>query len=176
MGDGGHATSDAASASDSPTRDADRPDVAVDAAALGECDAPGLVWRSGAKTNYESYPAPGSDECVIYHGCDYLGQFAACANTMPMTWVEAHDIVAVFPLGDLALHRLCLRSGARSRIVTVIDTCADTDCSGCCTTNRGTADALIDVEHFTDVRFGVDDGPIEWADLGPGDPAFDGCN
>ena len=38
---------------------------------------------------------------------------------------------------------------------------------GCCSENRGRADALIDVEHYTDERWGVEDGPILWADLGP---------
>ena len=102
--------------------------------------------------------------------------FAACENTMPERWVMAHDIVAVFPLGDLALHRLCLRSGDATIVVTVLDTCADSDCDGCCTENLGDAEALIDLEKYTNERFGVEDGPIEWADLGPGDPSFDGCN
>jgi len=51
-------------------------------------------------------------------------------------------------------------------IVHVLDTCADSDCSGCCSENRGSADALIDLESYTNARWGLDDGPIEWADLG----------
>ena len=102
---------------------ADTSSGASTGAAPLECDDPALVWRSGAKTSYESYPAPGSDECVIYNGCEYLGQFAACNNTMPEAWVAAHDIVAVFPLHDLALHRLCLRSGTKTLVVSVVDTC-----------------------------------------------------
>ena len=100
----------------------------------------------------------------------------SCKNTMPEACVAAHDIVAVFPLDGLELHRLCLRSGAKTLAVTVIDTCGDGDCDGCCTRNRGDADALIDLEKYTAARFGVEDGEIEWADLGLGDPAFDGCN
>ncbi len=50
--------------------------------------------------------------------------------------------------------------------VTVYDTCGDSDCNGCCTRNRGSAAALIDLESFTNARFGVPDGRIEWADLG----------
>lgn len=145
-------------------------------ASVSDCDDPGLAWHSGNKTNYESYPDPGSEECVVYHGCDYVGMFEACANTMPEDWVMAHDIASVFPLGDLALHRLCIRSGDTTMIVTAIDTCADSDCDGCCTENRGDADALIDLEKYTNERFGIEDGAIEWADLGPGDPSFDGCN
>lgn len=143
---------------------------------LAECDDPDLTWRTGMKTYYESYPEPGSEECVEFNGCKYQGQFAACENTMPERWVAAHDLAAVFPLGDLALHRLCIRSGEHTLVVTVVDTCADADCDGCCSENRGDADALVDLEKYTAERFGVEDGPIEWADLGPGDPSFDGCN
>jgi hypothetical protein len=164
---------DAASTSpDDTATDAD----ATTGSPTASCDDPALVWRTGNKTNYESYPDPGSRECIEFNGCKYVGQFAACENTMPERWVMAHDIVAVFPLGDLALHRLCLRSGDETIVVTVIDTCADSDCDGCCTENLGDADALIDLEKYTNERFGVEDGPIEWADLGPGDPSFDGCN
>jgi hypothetical protein len=67
----------------------------------------------------------------------------------------------------LALHDLCLRSGSHEIVVTVLDECADSDCSGCCTQNKGSADELIDVESYTNARFMVDDGRIEWADLGP---------
>ncbi|MEZ4438275.1 MAG: hypothetical protein R3B72_04270 [Polyangiaceae bacterium] len=141
-----------------------------------ECEASGLSWHTANKTTYEAYPAPGSEECVVYNGCEYLGEFAACDNTMPESWVASHDIVAVFPLGDLAMHRLCLRAGDALRVVTVIDTCADADCDGCCTENRGSAEALVDVEKYTNARFGVEDGPIEWTDLGAADPSFDGCN
>ena len=174
------ASSDEDGGSNAGTEDgskADTVETSDDSGAdLSECEAPGLVWHTANKTNYESYPAPGSEECVVYNGCEYLGEFAACENTMPETWVASHDIVSVFPLGDLALHRLCLRAGDQLRVVTVIDTCADSDCDGCCSENRGDAEALIDIETYTDARFGVEDGPIEWADLGAGDPSFDGCN
>jgi hypothetical protein len=153
-------------------------DAAGDAASsmVAACDRPGLVWKSAKKTNYESYPAPGSDECVKFNGCAYLGQFQACENTMPESWVKSHDIAAVFPLQGLELHNLCLRAGARTIVVTAIDTCGDGDCGGCCTKNRGTADRLIDLEKYTNQRFGVADGELEWADLGAADHGFDGCN
>jgi len=137
------------------------------AAATG-CDAPGLVWKTGSKTNFTSYPAPGSDECIKYSGCLYEGQFAACNKTEPLSWVMTHNIVAVFPdLGTLRLHDLCLKSGTKTIVVTALDTCGDSDCSGCCTQNKGNADELIDVESFTNDRWGVPDGRIQWADLGP---------
>lgn len=133
------------------------------------CDAPGLVWKTGSKTNFTSYPAPGSDECIKYSGCLYEGMFAGCNKTEPLAWVMTHNIVAAFPdFTALKLHDLCLKSSTgKTIVVTVLDTCGDSDCSGCCTQNKGTADELIDVESFTNMRWGVQDGRIQWADLGP---------
>src|SRR6478752_3574359 len=132
------------------------------------CDDPGLVWKSANKTNYESYPDPGSEECIEFNGCTWAGQFAGCDDKKPEAWVKAHDIVAAFPdFTALELHDLCLRKGSKTIVVTVLDTCGDSDCDGCCTENQGDADQLIDVEKYTNQRWGVADGRIEWADLGP---------
>jgi len=139
------------------------------------CDQPGVVWKSANKTNYTSYPEPGSDECVKFSGCLYEGLFAACDQKRSLEWVKSHNIVAAFPdLKTLELHDLCLKSGNNTIVVTVYDTCGDSDCDGCCTQNKGSKDELIDIESFTDARWGVPDGPIEWADLGPTQGA--GCN
>jgi hypothetical protein len=133
------------------------------------CDAPTLVWKTGSKTNFTSYPEPGSDECIKYSGCLYEGQFAGCAKTETLAWVMSHNIVAAFPdFTALKLHDLCLKSSSgKTIVVTVLDTCGDGDCGGCCTQNKGSADELIDVESFTNARWGVSDGRIQWADLGP---------
>jgi len=136
--------------------------------ATSRCEAPGLVWKTANKTEFTSYPDPGSEECIKYSGCQYEGMFAGCGPTMPRSWVQSHDIVSVFPdFATLKHHDLCLKSGSKMMVVLVIDTCADSDCSGCCTQNKGSANELIDVESFTAARFGVSDGPIQWADLGP---------
>jgi hypothetical protein len=132
------------------------------------CDDPRLVWKSANKTNYESYPAPGSPECVEFNGCTWAGQFAACDAKKEESWVMTHDIVAAFPdFQSLELHDLCLRKGDKTIVATVLDTCADSDCDGCCSQNLGSAAELIDVEKYTNQRWGVADGRIEWADLGP---------
>jgi hypothetical protein len=132
------------------------------------CAAAGLVWKTANKTEFTSYPAAGSEECIKYSGCLYEGMFAGCGPTMPISWVQSHDIVSVFPdFATLKHHDLCLESGAKTMVVLVIDTCADSDCSGCCTQNKGSANELIDIESYTAARFGVPDGPIQWADLGP---------
>jgi hypothetical protein len=140
----------------------------VTSTATSRCEAPGLVWKTANKTEFTSYPTPGSEECIKYSGCLYQGMFAGCGPTMPQSWVQSHDIVSVFPdFATLKHHDLCLKSGSRTMVVLVIDTCADSDCSGCCTQNKGSANELIDIESYTATRFGVSDGPIQWADLGP---------
>lgn len=140
-----------------------------------DCNAPGLTWKSANKTWYESYPDPGSEECVKYNGCTWAGEFSACDGKKPEAWVKEHNIVAAFPDFDtLQLHDLCLRSGNKTIVVTVLDTCGDSDCDGCCTQNQGDADQLIDLESSTNERWGIDDGRIEWADLGP--TRGDGCD
>lgn len=145
------------------------------APSLTACDSPELSWRSANKTNYTSYPDPGSEECIVYNGCQWAGQFAACQGTKSEQWVSSHNIVAAFPdFKALELHDLCLRKGKKAIVVTVLDTCGDSDCDGCCTQNQGSADQLIDVESYTNERWGVSDGPIEWADLGP--TKTQGCN
>jgi hypothetical protein len=133
------------------------------------CKAPGLVWKSGAKTMYESYPEPGSVECIEFSGCKYEGLFSACSGKKSEAWVAAHNIVAVFPdFDDLELHDLCLRMGDKVIVATVYDQCADDDCDNCCTDHKGAANQLIDVEEYTEQRWGVlRDGDVEWADLGP---------
>jgi hypothetical protein len=137
------------------------------------CSAPGLEWSSGVKTNFESYPDPGSEECIEYNGCTWAGEFAYCEDKKPESWVEEHDIAAVFPSDGLVNHELCIRSGDKTMVVTVLDTCGDEDCNNCCTENLGDADRLIDLEKYTNERWGLDDGDLEWADLGVKDGACD---
>lgn len=60
------------------------------------CSAAGLVWKTGKKTNYESYPDPGSDECIIFNDCTWAGWFAGCTEQPTEEWVEEHNIAANF--------------------------------------------------------------------------------
>ncbi|HMI91479.1 MAG TPA: hypothetical protein VK509_08960, partial [Polyangiales bacterium] len=85
-----------------------------------DCKGAGLIWKSAQKTNYTSYPDPGSEECVRYNGCMWAGQFAACNGKKTEEWVAMHNIVAAFPdFVSLELHDLCLRSGDKTIVVTV---------------------------------------------------------
>jgi|GEM_PF-1510139 len=125
-----------------------------------------LVWQLANLTWYTSYPDPGSEECVVYNGCMWAGYFAGVQGQMSEDWVESHNIAAVhendFP--GLDGKTLRLRQDGREIDVTVYDKCADSDCSGCCTSNAHPESGfLIDLESYTKERFGSGYGVVEWA-------------
>jgi hypothetical protein len=157
---------------DEPEPDPEQPDGSF--TDVSRCNAESLEWRSGRKTNYESYPEEGSRECIEFSGCEHRGNFAACRGMKSEEWVAAHNIVAAFPdFEGLGMHDLCVRSGDQYIVVTVYDTCGDHDCDGCCTRALRESDQLIDFEKYTNERSNMDDGDVEWADLGP--TQGDGC-
>ena len=146
----------------------------VDPTDVARCNDAKLEWKTGSKTTFTSWPEDDSTECVDNNGCMYRGQFAACnnpKNPKSEDWVSKHNIVAVFPdLETLSLHDICIRSGDQTIVAVALDTCADSDCHGCCTQNQGDSDQLLDLEFYTDNRFDVNAGgnaDVEWADLGP---------
>jgi hypothetical protein len=119
-------------------------------------------------TNYESYPAPGSEECIKFSGCDYLGDFAFLGH-LSEAEVRKTNIVAVHDkdaekLG-LAKKTLRIRQGNKQIDALVADVCADSDCDGCCSENKRGAGFLIDMEVNTVKRFGSGEGVVEWACL-----------
>lgn len=169
-GDGGQASGGVGAASGSGGSG----DGEVDPAFDTSIDSSTLTFAWANATNYTSYPDPGSDECVIYNGCEWAGYFAAVDGQQTEEWVEAHNIVAMFSAGDdnaafdtYQLKRLRLRKNGEEMDVRVYDTCGDSDCDGCCTQNatQNGYSTLIDLESYTYARFGQGDGPIEWACL-----------
>lgn len=128
-------------------------------------DPPGVVWNKASLTEFESYPDPGSEECVKYNGCTWAGQFAGVDGKQPESWVKAHNIAAVHSkdFAKYKLKTLRLRKDGHEIDVTVYDECADSDCSGCCTQNAKPSGNLIDLEKYTAQRFGVAaEGQVEW--------------
>jgi hypothetical protein len=126
-----------------------------------------LDFRQANLTNFESYPAPGSEECEDFSGCQWAGYFAFVDGKQSEDWVRSHNIVAVHSddADAYALKTLRLRGDGNEIDVVVYDMCSDEDCEGCCTrnANRGGIGFLIDVEKYTMQRFGLGDGVIEWA-------------
>lgn len=127
-----------------------------------------LTWQEATLTNFESYPDPGSSECIEFSGCDYAGYFAAFPGVQQSPeWVEMHNIAAVHSddFGSLRGKTLRVREGGRRIDVTVYDLCSDSDCDGCCSRNREETGFLIDLEINTADRFGVYGGVVQWACL-----------
>lgn len=121
-------------------------------------------WQRAALTNYESYPDPGSVECVKYNGCKWAGQFYGVRGKKSEKWVASKNIAAVHQKDwrRFGGKHLRLRQGKREIIVEVLDLCADSDCNGCCTKNLGGDGFLIDIEKFTMGRFGSGSGTVDF--------------
>jgi hypothetical protein len=137
--------------------DGSKSDLAVKMQKAAALNKANLTW-------FESYPDPGSEECIKYNGCTWAGQFAAVNGTQPESWVKANNIAAVHEK-DFAKYRLKtlrLVQGAKTIDVKVYDMCSDKDCDGCCTENAGSLGFLIDVEKYTAERFGTRSGVVDW--------------
>jgi hypothetical protein len=120
--------------------------------------------RKANLTWFESYPDPGSEECIEYNGCTWAGQFAALSGKQPESWVKANNICAVHErdFAKYKLKTLRLVQGSKTIDVKVYDMCSDKDCDGCCTKNASQTGFLIDVEKYTAERFGTRDGVVDW--------------
>ena len=115
-------------------------------------------------TNYESFPAPDSEECKKFNGCKWAGQFAFLDKKQTEEWVKSHNIIAVHHK-DAHLYKLKtfkITQGAHHITAKVYDECSDNDCDGCCTQNSKHTGFLIDMEKYTLQKFGGHDGVVDW--------------
>mmetsp|Transcript_6319 Transcript_6319/g.7853 ORF Transcript_6319/g.7853 Transcript_6319/m.7853 type:complete len:234 (+) Transcript_6319:35-736(+) len=124
---------------------------------------------TGSVTTYESYAKccpsnPNYDEnadkseCDDYSACDYPGEFAAFDNPVSYEYVTTHNLVAFFdkndPNGDKFLENygnktIILTKNGITFNATIVDTCADSDCNGCCSKNAKPSGYLVDIEYNT---------------------------
>lgn len=122
-------------------------------------------WNKARLTWYESYPDPGSEECIEYNGCQWAGYFAALDGQQTEEWVKENNIIAVHEK-DFDTYRLKtfrLRKNGAEIDAVVYDMCSDADCNGCCTRNAGSTGFLIDIEVNTRARFNnCGSGIVEW--------------
>lgn len=129
------------------------------------------VWNKANLTWYISWPDPGSEECVVYNGCEWSGYFAALSDQQTEEWVREHNIISIHEkdFGKYKLKTFRLRQNDRTIDAVVYDKCADSDCDGCCTKNAGELGFLIDIESYTCERLSGTkdgcDGVIEWTCL-----------
>lgn len=129
------------------------------------------VWNKANLTWYISWPDPGSEECVVYNGCEWAGYFAGLPDQQTEEWVSEHNIISIHEKdwGKYKLKTFRLRQNGRTIDATVYDKCADSDCEGCCTQNAGELGFLVDIESYTCERLSGTkdgcDGVIEWTCL-----------
>lgn len=115
--------------------------------------------------NYDS--TASTDECDNYSACDYSGSFWAIGQKS-FEFVQSNNLVAFYdandPNGDNFLSKygekkITITKGDITCVATIVDSCKDSDCNGCCTTNayaNGGSGYLVDVEYYTAQRcFGV---------------------
>ena len=129
------------------------------------------VWNKANLTWYISWPDPGSEECVVYNGCEWAGYFAGLPDQQTEEWVSEHNIISIHEKDweTYKLKTFRLRKGGYTIDAVVYDKCADSDCEGCCTKNAGELGFLIDIESYTCERLSGTkdgcDGVIEWTCL-----------
>lgn len=156
------------------------------------------ISGKAAFTYYNSYPfcCPSSpnynpsaptQECVKYSGCSYLGDFAAFINdTNPqghrsLDYVENHNLIAFYDNSDPKGTSWASKYAGKTILLTktynkvtfsfnatIADTCANSDCNGCCAQNTVDAGAtyLVDMEYYTVMAnfgtVGAVDGTIDF--------------
>ena len=130
-------------------------------------------WKVASGTIYDSWPKPGSEECVDYSGCEYAGQFSRidggeqkCCCINGARWLDggSGDFACRFPPLKVKTMRVAatydrdssllgkkvrVRVAGRPTVVTanVLDVCNDADCDGCCKLNSSNKRfKLIDLE------------------------------
>ena len=129
------------------------------------------VWNKAYLTWYISWPDPGSEECVVYNGCEWAGYFAGLEDQQTEQWVSEHNIISIHEKDwdKYKLKTFRLRQNGRTLDAVVYDKCADSDCDGCCTQNAGNLGFLIDIESYSCERLAgkkdACDGVVEWVCL-----------
>ena len=135
-------------------------------------------------TYYDSYPkccrnSPNYDshysreECDDDSACKYIGDFAYSGHKS-FDWVESNNIISFFDskhpsesytrthYGD---KKVQLRKNGKVFTAVILDTCADSDCNGCCTRNAH-GGYLVDMEYYTVMKnlggTGAAEGTIEF--------------
>lgn len=131
------------------------------------------AWGTAMATYYNSYPACCHDksadqsECEDYSGCKYQGMFAAFDGKKTEAWVKANNIVAFYQAPNATNRKewpkkwknkkLYIRKEGdtgNGMLVTIVDTCDDGDCSGCCSKNAKKGGGyLVDLEYNTAKKF-----------------------
>ena len=146
--------------------------AAIESSSSVTASAPAdTIWNKAYLTWYISWPDPGSEECVVYNGCEWAGYFAGISGQQTEQWVSEHNIISIHEKdwGKYKGKTFRLRQNSNTIDAVVYDMCSDSDCDGCCTKNAGNLEFLIDVESYTCERLTGSkegcDGVVEWTCL-----------
>ena len=125
------------------------------------------TWNRANLTWYTSWPEPGSEEWEDYNGGTWCGYFAGVDGQKSEEWVSQHNIIAIHEKdwNTYKLKTFRLKQNGYTIDAQVLDKCADSDCSGCCTRNANANNIgfLIDIESYTKARFhNQGSGIVEW--------------
>lgn len=131
---------------------------------IGSGNDCGTQWYTANITYYSSYPDSNESQCRTADACPWMGLFKGLDGKQSSSWVRQNNIIAVHSKHYewLKGKTLKIKQGNREINATVLDECNDSDCAGCCTTNMGNKDTLIDLERYTMKRFGSHSGAVEW--------------
>jgi hypothetical protein len=107
-------------------------------------------------------------ECVFANGCAHTGNLPAyytddnTAGHVSLGFVQTNNLIAFFDKNDpngvfwreryagKTIHLIKQYNGRTYEFNAVIaNTCADSDCGGCCSRNAGDLGYLVDMEYYT---------------------------
>lgn len=124
----------------------------------------GPGWNEARWTTYTSYadccensptynPSADTSECSGFNACEWLGKFAYLGKKS-FNWVKSNNIISFYSYAEgsgdsYANKKMRVKSGGKTLEVTVADTCGDSDCGGCCSTNAAETGYLVDMEYWT---------------------------
>ena len=134
--------------------------------------AASLVVAALAKTAqltwYESYPrccydknAPNQEECTMYNGCRWAGQFAN-GETLTLAQVKSTPIVSFFDSNNptmsawkklYANKKVKITKNGVTFTAIIKDTCADSDTVNNDCTRNAKGGFLIDIEYWTAKKY-----------------------
>ena len=131
-------------------------------------------WKKASGTIFDSWPKPGSTECIKYSGCKWAGEFAnidsgnkqcCClhgaqwldggtgkfACRFNQTMVKEMRVAATWDQQDKLLGKqveiMIADQTATTVLANVLDLCKDSDCGGCCKKNTANGKyKLLDLE------------------------------
>ena len=85
----------------------------------------------------------------------YPGYFAGIVGQKPLSWVQSNNLISFFDSKDpngvnwkrnYANKKIRLTKGTKTFEATIVDTCGNSDCGGCCTKNAK-GGYLVDMEY-----------------------------